>query len=270
MRLRIFDTTRLIILVCLLVGMGEKSLAQSPYDLGKNREWIFLGAGGTLSVAALILMENVDPLTIEEINRLDTGDINSFDRKAIEPFREARVGDGLLYASYVLPLTFLVHPDTKSDWRILGVMWGEVMLINLGLNGIVKSLALRTRPYVYDHETPLEKKTKAEARMSFYSGHTSAAAANCFFVATVFNDYMTNNKAKALVWAGAAIYPALIGYLRRDSGHHFRTDVYTGYCIGALVGYFVPRLHRNGTGRELSLYATSILGAAGVGFHFSF
>ena len=256
--------------MCLLVGMGEKSLAQSPYQLEKHREWVFLGAGGTLGVAALVMMQNVDPLTVDEINQLDPSDINSFDGKAIKPYRETHAGDGFMLASYALPLTFLAHPGTKTDWKILGALWAEVTLINLGLNGVVKSLVLRTRPYVYDPDTPLEKKTKAEARLSFYSGHTSSAAANCFFVATVFNDYLTNNRAKALVWAGAVIYPALTGFLRRDSGHHFRTDTITGYCVGALVGYLVPRLHRSSTGTQLSLHPVNISGAAGLGLRYSF
>jgi membrane-associated phospholipid phosphatase len=261
---------RLVVLVTLLMALSEACFAQSPYELEPKREWILLGSGAALSVAALIIVENVDPLTLQEINQLDPGDINSWDRGAIEPYRNTHAGDALLYASYLLPLTFLAYPDTKHEWKTLGVMWAEVTVINLGLNGVIKGLVLRTRPYAYDPDTPLEKKTAVDARLSFYSGHTSSAAANCFFVAKVFNDYLTDRKAKALIWTGAALYPALTGYLRRDSGHHFRTDVLTGYCVGALVGYFVPRLHRNRAANEVSLYPTTILDSAGVGLRFTF
>lgn len=248
----------------------ETCLAQTPYELESRREWILVGTGAALSLAAVVVVENADPLTIEEINQLDLDDINSFDRSAVEPFRETEAGDALMYGSYLLPLTFLTYPETRHDWKMLGVMWAEVTLINLGLNGVVKGLALRTRPYVYDPNTPLDKKTTVEARLSFYSGHTSSAAANCFFVAKVFNDYLTSTTTRAIIWAGAAVYPALTGYLRRDSGHHFRTDVITGYCVGALVGYAVPWLHRSRDGRQLSLHPATVMGAAGVGLRIEF
>jgi membrane-associated phospholipid phosphatase len=90
----------------------------------------------------------------------------------------------------------------------------------------------------------MSEKTTTEARLSFYSGHTTGTAANCFFVAKVFNDYLENKTARILIWTGAAVYPMVTGYLRRDSGHHFRTDVITGYFAGALIGYFVPELHK--------------------------
>jgi hypothetical protein len=259
-----------VVIGCISLAAGDACLAQSPYELESRREWILLGGGAALGVSAAIIIENVDPLTIAEIDQLDPDDVNRFDRPAIKPYRETRAGDALMYASYALPLTLLFRQDTGPDWKRLGVMWGQVTLINLGLNGVLKGLTLRTRPYAYDPETPLEEKTTATARMSFYSGHTSSAAANCFFVAKVLNDHLTNKRAKAFVWAGAAVYPALTAYLRRDSGHHFRTDVITGYCMGALVGYIVPWLHRSGVGKHVTLYPTAARGTAGVAVDIAF
>jgi membrane-associated phospholipid phosphatase len=218
----------------------------------------------------VILVDNVEPLTLEEINNLDPDDINSFDRRAVEPYRETQAGDALLFASYLLPLTIFTYPDTRHDWKTTGVMWVETTLIQLGVTGVVKGLASRTRPYVYDPDTPLEKKTSTSARLSFYSGHTTGTAANCFFVAKVFNDYLENNKVKALIWTGAALYPALTGYLRRDSGHRFRTDVMVGYCIGALIGYFVPEMHRVRDDHDVSVFPFVVGGGMGVGLGFAF
>jgi len=263
-------SVRWIAVICVLIFAGDTSQAQSPYELQKRREWILIGSGAALSIAALIVVENVDPLSIEEIARLDPDDINSFDRKSVEPYRDTLAGDALMAVSYMLPLTFFAYPDTRHDWKTIGVMWAEVTLINLGLNGVVKGLSTRTRPYVYDPDTPMDKKTTSEARLSFYSGHTSSAAANCFFVAKVFNDYLDSKKAKVAIWTAAAVYPALTGYLRRDSGHHFRTDLMTGYCIGALVGYVVPELHKIRGANELTLYPASVLGALGVGLRVAF
>jgi membrane-associated phospholipid phosphatase len=263
-------SVRWIAVICVLIFVGDTCQAQSPYELQKRREWILIGSGAALSIAAIFVVENVDPLTIEEIARLDPDDINAFDRKAIAPYRDTNAGDALMFVSYMLPLTFFAYPDTKHDWKTIGVMWAEVTLINLGLNGVVKGLSTRTRPYVYDPDTPVDEKTAAEARLSFYSGHTSSAAANCFFVAKVFNDYLDSKRAKVAIWTAAAVYPALTGYLRRDSGHHFRTDVMTGYCVGALVGYFVPQLHKIRGKNELTLYPTTVQGTAGVGLCVAF
>ena len=96
---------------------------------------------------------------------------------------------------------------------------------------------------IYDPDTPLEKKQTVGARLSFYSGHTSTTAATTFYVARVFSDYLSNKTVKTLIWIGAAIYPALTGYLRRDTGNHFRTDVITGYLMGAAIGYLIPEIH---------------------------
>jgi membrane-associated phospholipid phosphatase len=243
--------------------------AESPYELKGRQEWILLGAGGALGVTSLILMENVEPLTPEAIAQLDPGDINGFDRRGVNEFRETRAGDGFLYASYLLPLTFLVGGETRQDWRTLGVLWAEVTLFNLSLNGVTKASVKRTRPYVYDPDTPLERKTTVTARLSFYSGHTASAAANSFFVAKVFQDYLESTRARALIWVGAALYPSATAFLRRDSGHHFRTDVITGYVAGALFGYFIPELHRI-RGDRISVYPTTLDRSPALALRFGF
>ena len=215
----------------------------SPYDLQLDREIYLFGSGVLLNISGLIVTNNILPLTVQEINELDPNNINSFDRDAIKPYRQELNGDLLLYGSFLLPLTFLANDNTRRDWQMLGVMWLEVMAIQSGINLLVKSLAKRTRPYVYDPNTPLEKNQTIGARLSFYSGHTSTTAATTFYVARVFSDYLSNKTVKTIIWIGAAIYPALTGYLRRDTGNHFRTDVITGYLIGAAIGYFIPEIH---------------------------
>jgi membrane-associated phospholipid phosphatase len=74
-----------------------------------------------------------------------------------------------------------------------------------------------------------------------------------FFVAKVFSDYLSNPDVKFLIWTSAVMYPALTGLLRIDSGNHFPTDSLIGYLTGALIGYFIPVLHRNKLKDNLSL-----------------
>jgi len=104
--------------------------------------------------------------------------------------------------------------------------------------------------------------------MSFFSGHTTQSAANSFFAARVFSDYTKSTRAKVLVWTGAALYPALVGHLRRETGHHFNTDVIVGYCVGALIGYLVPELHR-ARGHDF-IRTQTIQDGVGIGLHFAF
>jgi len=227
---------------------------ESIYDLKLERELVFLGTGVAANITGLIIANNLSALTQKEILELDINDIKSFDRKAIKPYSETPNGDYFLYGSFLLPLTFLADDNTRRDWQKLGVMWLEVLSIQTGINLIVKGLSKRSRPYVYDANTPSEKKQTVGARLSFYSGHTSTAAATSFFVARVFSDYLDDKLSKTFIWTGAIIYPALIGYLRRNSGNHFRTDVITGYIVGAAIGYFIPELHLKNESLNVSFY----------------
>jgi membrane-associated phospholipid phosphatase len=209
----------------------------------------------------------VEPLSVEEVLALDPGDINSFDRASITPFRETLDGDVMMYASFLLPLSLLSHEGCREDIRTLGVMWAEVLLLEAGLNAAVKSTVLRTRPYAYDDATPMDKSTSRDARLSFFSGHTGITAATSFYIASVFSAYPVSSATKTLIWAGAVLYPAVTAYLRRDSGNHFRTDVITGYAVGGLIGWLVPFLHR--TGRDAGVAIGPSVSPAGSGLRFA-
>jgi membrane-associated phospholipid phosphatase len=249
-----------------LCGVVASPRAESPYETDRSQEWVWFGTGAALSVVGLFAAHNIEPLTADQIQALSTDDINSFDRNTMHPYRADHAGDLLALSSFVFPFTFLARDDMRHDAGTIGVMWLEATAWTEGLAQVTKSIAKRTRPYVYDADASDRLKTQKEARLSFYSAHATSAATNCFFMAKVFSDYSDNHNAEIAMWTGAVLYPVLTGFFRVDSGHHFTTDAITGVVMGAAVGYLVPALHH----RDDSISVEPQSGGGGVGFSATF
>jgi membrane-associated phospholipid phosphatase len=265
-------TALLLLALAFLSSPNNKAQNEdySPFKLDITREAVIYGAGTVAGITALALLSKLPPLTIDEVKTLDPADVNSFDRSAIGPKREENAGDFLLFASYALPLSFLAFEDTRNDFPELLLMYGEVLLVTGALNGIVKGIVKRTRPYTYSDETPIEKRTTSEARVSFYSGHTAVTAAITFFTANVFTTYISDKTTQILIWSAAALYPAVTGYLRVDSANHFPTDVIVGYIVGAGIGFLIPELHNVSKESGLSLYPMKTYDGGSLGLTLRF
>jgi len=242
----------LLIFVPFNFSFGQNN-GHKPFYLDFTREAILISAGSAAAVTAFVILENVQPFTPDEISLLNPADVNGFDRGAIGPYKEDVAGDVLLYTAYLLPISFLAYGETKNDFLDLALMYGEVLLIQGSINGIVKGTAQRTRPFVYDVNTPLDEKTTNQAKRSFFSGHTSITTAITFFTAKVFSEYIDDNTTKILIWSGAVLYPAIVALLRVNTHWHFPSDVIAGYVFGALVGYLIPELHKSKEGNSISI-----------------
>jgi membrane-associated phospholipid phosphatase len=234
----------LLFSLTILSNISFSQTNTNPFKIDYGTEAVLLGIGAATSVATLAIQLNADPLTLEQIEALDKNNVNSFDRPTIGPFQSDPLGDVLLYSSYLLFLTFLANENAQDNFGDLALMYSEVLLLNVGINGIVKGLSKRTRPYVYDSLSPLEQTTKIDSRLSFFSGHTSTTASNYFFTASVLNEYITNSTTKTLIWSVAVIIPAITGFSRVNTHWHFPTDVIVGYIVGAAIGYLVPLIHK--------------------------
>jgi membrane-associated phospholipid phosphatase len=263
-------TRKLVLAVGVLASTLTVSLADagadSPYDLNHSEEWIWVGAGLSLCVGGLIGAHSLPSLTPAEIAAVDRNAINSFDRGTMNPYREDHAGDAMAVSSFLIPLAFLGNDDMREDAETLGAMWAEATLWSEGLAQVTKALAQRNRPYVYDPDAPMEKKTQTEARLSFFSAHATGTAMNCFFMAKVFSDYSDNKNAEVALWTGAVLYPALVGFFRVDSGHHFTTDAIVGLVVGGTIGYLVPALHHRDSGASVAPASNN----GGIGFSATF
>lgn len=233
-------------------------LAQFPYELKTTTDYSLIGAGALTLTASQVISNNVSPLTLQEINSLNSNDINGFDRSAVFNYSESlnNVSEGVLLGTGMASLSLLVNKEIRKEWVTMGVMGVEVLMLNYGIAGTVKGAVLRSRPYTYNPEVALDRKQNLDARFSFYSQSTSATAAISFFAAKVYNDTHPNSKWKPVVWTGAFVLPAITAWAKVEAGEHFATDVMVGYTAGALIGYFVPVMHlkKKNEGAQLQFY----------------
>jgi membrane-associated phospholipid phosphatase len=248
----------------------SQNSSEGPFKLSTGKEAAIIGAGSAIGIAALIVVLNNNKLTEDRVSSLHPEDVNRFDRIAVGPYQEDVLGDALLYTSYLYPLTFLTYDETREDFGTLALMYGEVFLLNKGINALIKGLTTRNRPFVYDENSPIDKKYTINARHSFYSGHTSVTASNSFFTAKVFSEYLTDNTAKTLIWTAAALIPAVTGFSRINTHNHFPTDVIVGYVVGAAIGYLIPEIHKYEKDNNVVAAPQEFIHKPILGFQFSF
>lgn len=222
----------------------------APYRLNFRTEVPYIISSGLILGTGFLVAElnKTKPYTAEELETLNPGSINSFDRRFVNKYsrRAATASDFIRTGITIFPVLLLSEHHTKEDITALLAMSAEVMAITFGVTNSVKNIVNRARPLVYNPEAPLSERIGKRSRRSFFSGHTSHTAAAAFFVAKVITDYHPNmNKgAKIGLWTVTSSIPALAGYLRVKSGKHFPTDVIAGYAIGAFTGWLIPHLHR--------------------------
>lgn len=217
----------------------------SIYSLSPAREVSLFSAGISFNALGYIQSRNTSVLKMEEIEKLKRSDLDGLDRTATYNYsvKARHASDKLLLGSMVLPATIMFDPNQRNQLGEKTTILLQTYLINAGSTLLVKSLVRRTRPFVYNENAPLSEKLKADARMSFFSGHTSFTASSTFFTASMLTANGQNRNIAPIIWSSAAILPAVQGYLRWKAGKHFPTDIFIGYVIGAGLGYLIPKIH---------------------------
>lgn len=240
----------------------SQNASNSPYQLEWKKEAPILATGMGLSISGYALERTVNSRSELELGSLSFQSFLKPDNGATDNFSTsaADASDWLFRSSALLPLTLLADANIRQDAGKIAVLGSESLLLTYGLTNLTKATVRRDRPFVFNDEVPIEKKLTSDSQLSFFSGHTSATATATFFTAKVWSDYHPDSKWKPVVWTAAAIIPAATGYFRVKAGKHYFSDVATGYAVGALVGYFVPHLHKieRGEKRKLRLSTSSI------------
>ena len=220
----------------------------SPYELNWAVDGPYLGASIGLNVLGFRLIQEKDPLTIEDLQTLSKHDVFAIDRWAagnVSPEAD-ELSYIPFYGSFALPILLLLNENERSHAGQISVLFVESMATAGALFTISAGAIHRSRPLVYNEDLPVEERIENDAQRSFFAGHVAATGAATFFFAKVFSDFNPDSWATPYIWAVAAIVPAWVGYLRIESGKHFLTDTLLGYGVGALSGILIPELHKKG------------------------
>lgn len=233
------------VLILSLLLSSEVSKGQSKYGLSYPAD-ISIGAAGVgMLTAGYFLGRKADGYQAEMLATLNREDIWKVDRHATFRWspKSAIASDVVMYSSIVLPSLLFINKDIRKE-RYVSLLYAEALVLNMGLTALIKELAQRKRPFMYNPDAPMDKKLQKDAMRAFFSGHTSITATSSFFMAQVFADFHPNSKWKPVVWTSAGILPAIAGILRYTAGKHFPTDIVVGYAVGATIGVLVPHIHK--------------------------
>ncbi len=265
---KLFNMKR-IILILLILGQFEAAWTQKNtlnidkvYQMNHKLEIPITLGLFVATPLALYVFKNKTPLNSSQIASLDKNDIWKIDRMAVEQtysgtsHKDIRAtSDWFRNTSVFLPAILCFDKRIRKDLFNMVFLYLETQAINSSLyafGGV--TFVNRIRPFVYYHEVPLESKFGPGAQDLFFSGHFSTTATASFFLAKVYIDYHPEIKNKKwLLYAGALIPPAFVGYYRYKALRHFPSDVLVGIVVGAATGIIVPNLHKIKLGKKQNL-----------------
>ncbi|MEH6763187.1 MAG: phosphatase PAP2 family protein [Aequorivita antarctica] len=226
------------------------------YEWKWLRDGIWTGAGISVSTAGLILSSSKNGLSLADQEKFlnnaslqkEIDKISSIDRWAAGKHSESArsLSDAILYTSLTAPIALLFNDNINAQAGEYIAIYIESLATSSALYSLTARFVDKSRPFVYDNsgETSNYKRFNNSGQRSFYSGHVAATATATFFAAKAYCDFNPDTNGKEFIWAGAATIPAVVGYLRIESGQHFLTDVALGYALGAATGILVPELHK--------------------------
>jgi membrane-associated phospholipid phosphatase len=242
-----------LLVLQLSVAQGQDTLSQStthhrpnPYRLSWKTDATLLGLVAVSGVSSLLLEQQVQPFTVNDLSRFDRSQVNAFDRSATYKWSPDafRVSDQTLNANFVA--TGLIALPTlfrHKNWATVPLMYIEVLALPTLIQQTVKNIVLRTRPYVYNPDAPLDPKLAPNGRQSFFSGHAGTAFASAVFGAEMFRHFYPNSKLKPVVWVVMLGLASTTSLMRYEAGYHFPSDILVGAAFGSLAGWWIPKLH---------------------------
>lgn len=155
---------------------------------------------------------------------------------------------GEQYCLIVLIAFFMFVINKEKGQRI-----AYSVFLSLCLNGALKSLVERVRPFKVDTSLSSIRKETATG-FSFPSGHTQNAAVSYLSCALVIK--------KRWAYIASSILIILIGFSRLWLGVHYPTDVLVGLLLGvgcAFLGAYLHSKVEHDFAKKMKLYIISLL-----------
>lgn len=262
-------TLAYLLAFCYSFSVAQNASKVYDFDLKLEIPLYVFGVGTYL--AGQSSFKEMTPYTQAEVDALNLSAVSPFDMIATKRWSPAigSATDKLLYASYLAPFTLFLGKEGRQNWGAIAIMYTEAFALNLGTVTFMKTSLRRGRPLLYNPDVPNEEKLYTDARLSFYSGHSSATATFSVLTAVMFQDLYPDSKLKGWVWAGAIALPLATATGRVLAGRHFPTDVITGLGVGALTGWMIPFIHRTQKGKNMKIFPMTG-GALGAGMDLRF
>lgn len=240
---------------------NEKPSANGEvYKLKAASDIPIIAIGTGWSLYAFTKIYSKDKSNEETILSLNKNDINSFDRHGADVFhpKASETADMIFYSSMPLPVILMLDKEIRKDAFKIAALYLEAMSVTGLLYTGSVYLNDRYRPYAYNPDVPMAKRTRGGAKNSFFAGHVALVSTSTFFIAKVWNDYHPQSKARWLPFTLAGLTTGTIAYLRYRGGEHFLSDIGLGMLVGTLSGILVPHVHKNKdiTDRRLSFTAS--------------
>jgi membrane-associated phospholipid phosphatase len=160
--------------------------------------------------------------------------------------RAASISDMLLAVDVSAPVALFVGTGLDRETGKRTLIYAEALLVNLGMNAVVKGLVARPRPYTYSDDpnvVAFAASQGKDAHASFYSDHSSTTFAASVTGALLFAQTTDDINARAAVWAVELALASATADLRTRAGMHFYSDVLVGAAVGSAIGVAITWLH---------------------------
>ncbi len=233
-----------------LLAQSDSSRFESPYNVRLKAEIPITIAAIAAVYYGYSRLSETASLTPTEVMELDPSDVNRFDRPALDipasGYGRAReISDYLLNGSVAGVSLLLLDRKIRANWLSFITLYGQAHMLGSGLYQSAAFPIRKARPLAYNTSLSPAERSGKNTSNSFFSGHVGSTATATFFAAKVYSDHhILTWTQKALLFTAAAIPPGLVAHYRVQGGKHFRSDVITGFLVGAATGILIPELHR--------------------------
>jgi membrane-associated phospholipid phosphatase len=247
---------RLVHLSILILYLSTVTAQEREFPYSRSeKDWIIVSAALASTISSEFLLdERKEELTISEIEALKRNTVNKFDRNATYNWSPSagNFSDVPYRIMPFLPMALGIPLAKNKKWNdafTLGLIYSEVFFLTKVITGITKTLAGRTRPYLYNTDFTSEERFAFQdeapnATTSFFSGHSSVTFAFAVLLSKTYTDIYGKNIWSKIIWVTSLSAATATAWARVEAGVHYPTDVIAGAIVGSAIGYFIPELHK--------------------------